>query len=339
MLPKPLIYIYNIVSFFCSMGKSKLIGNKINVPKSISEQSQAVLKKLSIGTRNLISPSEDDEASWGKINNFIESGGNYMNEIFLKKYNPIIKRYKLNGIPVIEVNLETRSDENEVLVYVHGGGFTLCSAESTLHCAILLSYYTGKKVISIEYTLAPKSDWQIVIGEVILVIDALLENYSMTNISFSGHSAGGSIVCGSVLKMLSLGYDKPKAILLLSPWLDLSKDYDTYEILKHQDPILNNEDFLQNSALAYAGCNLKNPFVSPIYSKHENGFPPVLIQGGVKEIFLSNFIRYYQVLDNLNIPVKLDLYEGMWHVFPTLQPELPESIMAYKKMDNFLNNL
>jgi len=41
------------------------------------------------------------------------------------------------------------------------------------------------------------------------------------------------------------------------------------------------------------------------------GFPPPLIQVGTNEIFLSDFVRLYQALDGADIPVRLDVYEGM----------------------------
>jgi acetyl esterase/lipase len=61
-----------------------------------------------------------------------------------------------------------------------------------------------------------------------------------------------------------------------------------------------------------------------------------MIQGGTKEIFLSNFVRQYQAMDQAGIPVKLDLYEGMWHVFQEINYDLPESITAHAKMNSFL---
>jgi acetyl esterase/lipase len=62
-----------------------------------------------------------------------------------------------------------------------------------------------------------------------------------------------------------------------------------------------------------------------------------LIQGGTKEIFLSNFIRHYQALDQAGIEVKLDLYEGMWHVFQALGVmDIPEVVVALGKTAGFL---
>ena len=79
----------------------------------------------------------------------------------------------------------------------------------------------------------------------------------------------------------------------------------------------------------------KNPYVSPVYGNFIKGYPPTLIQGGTREIFLSGFVRLYQALDQANIPVKLDIYEGMPHVHQFLY-KTPESKIALSKMNNFL---
>ena len=73
-----------------------------------------------------------------------------------------------------------------------------------------------------------------------------------------------------------------------------------------------------------------------MYGDYNKGFPPTLIQGGTKEIFLSNFIRHYQALDTAGQTVKLDLYEGMPHVFQAAISASPESKIALKKVKAFL---
>jgi epsilon-lactone hydrolase len=76
--------------------------------------------------------------------------------------------------------------------------------------------------------------------------------------------------------------------------------------------------------------------VSPVYGDFAKGFPPTLIQGGTREIFLSNFVRLYQALDTAAQTVTLDLYEGMPHVFQARLPDSPESITALNKVNAFL---
>ncbi|ETX06111.1 MAG: hypothetical protein ETSY2_19065 [Candidatus Entotheonella gemina] len=81
---------------------------------------------------------------------------------------------------------------------------------------------------------------------------------------------------------------------------------------------------------------MKHPYISPVYGNYAKGYPPTLIQGATKEICLSSFIRLYQALDTAGQTVKLDLYEGLTHVFQA-EHNLPESILARRKVRDFFN--
>jgi acetyl esterase/lipase len=77
-----------------------------------------------------------------------------------------------------------------------------------------------------------------------------------------------------------------------------------YITLKDADPLLtnNSDQFLKNSAEAYANpIDQKNPYVSPVYGNFNKGFPPTLIQSGTKEILLSDSVRLYQGLDQVDV--------------------------------------
>jgi acetyl esterase/lipase len=75
--------------------------------------------------------------------------------------------------------------------------------------------------------------------------------------------------------------------------------------------------------------------VSPLYADLSKGFSPVLITDGTKCIFLSTSVRLYQALETAGQQVKLDIYEGMWHVFQ--QNPMPESEVAIKKSAGFIH--
>ena len=106
------------------------------------------------------------------------------------------------------------------------------------------------------------------------------------------------------------------AVLLFSPWADLSNSGDTAITLPEADPTLSYGGLLANSALAYAGgLALTDPRVSPLYADFASGFPPTLIQDGTRTILLSDSVRSYRALKSAGQDVAIDLYEGMWHVF------------------------
>ena len=98
------------------------------------------------------------------------------------------------------------------------------------------------------------------------------------------------------------------------------------------DPLLVYENNLKHAADAYADPeDQKHPYVSPVYGDHAQGFPPTLIQVGTTEIFLSNAIRHHQTLADAGVPVKIDPYEGMWHVFQAFTGIFPSPIVHERK--------
>ncbi len=128
----------------------------------------------------------------------------------------------------------------------------------------------------------------------------------------------------------------PAAVVLWSPWADLTNAGDTAYTLQEADPTLSYSSMLENSALAYAdGLELADPKVSPLYADLRKGFPPSLITDGTKCIFLSTSVRLYQALEAAGQETKLDIYEGMWHVFQLAS--VPESEVAIRKSATFIN--
>ena len=98
--------------------------------------------------------------------------------------------------------------------------------------------------------------------------------------------------------MRDTGLGLPTPLVLWSPSLDLTGSGDTYFTLRNADPYLSYDTFLKNAPDAYADpADQKNPYVSPVYANFNGGYIPTLIQGGTKEIFLSDFVRLYQALD------------------------------------------
>ena len=106
--------------------------------------------------------------------------------------------------------------------------------------------------------------------------------------------------------------------------------------LSYTDPSLHYEPLLHSSADAYAdGLDLKDPRVSALYGDFSKGFSPAMITEGTKCIFLSTSVRLYQALEAAGQDVKLDVYEGMWHVFQVAP--IPETEVSLKKISKFFN--
>lgn len=306
------------------------------IPSTISEEAQEALRGIKRVEKSV--PDFNDFEGWKDTWTYNERIHVDINNRVLKEYQPSIIDTSIMGVPVIDVRPRNWKDNGKVLIYTHGGGYTLFSARTMLMGAVPFADATGLRIISVDYKNPPFGKHPEIINQVILVVQALLkEGYKLSDIAMYGDSAGGAIASGSVLKMRDMGIGMPAAVVMLSPWSDISDIGDTYYTIRTEDPILDYEGTLRTASYAYSSPeNHKNPYISPVYGDYTKGFPPTLIQGGTKEIFLSNMVRHYQALDQAGIPVKLDLYEGMWHVFQSINYELPESALARAKMNKFL---
>ena len=248
----------------------------------------------------------------------------------LKSLNIAVRETQLGGVNVVESTPPQYRDDHTILLHVHGGGFVLGSAKSSLGGDALMALATGKRIVSIDYTVAPRGNWRIVTDQVVAVYKAVLaQGYGAKSIGMFGDSAGGNIVPASVFKLRDQGLPMPGALVLLSPCVDLNLNGDTETTLRDADPAL---DFALNQAFlaAYAAPeDMTNPYASPIYGDFKKGYPPVLIQAGTKELVLSDAVRLYQALKTAGGVAELDVYEGMAHVFQAYMTGTPEQHAAY----------
>jgi acetyl esterase/lipase len=213
------------------------------------------------------------------------------------------------------------------------------SAASSLGRAVVFANTTGLRVISVDYTLAPLAKYDQMSDEVIAVVRALTKDgQRLQDTIIYGDSSGGGLAAATVLKMRDRGLGMPAAAVLASPWLDVTPSGDTETTLHDADPNQVYEKHTVHAAAAFADLkDQKHPYASPVYGDFSRGFPPTLIQGGLKETLLSGFVRLYQALDVAGVPVKLDLYEGMIHNFQDRIPDAPESVLARKKIRAFVH--
>jgi len=309
-----------------------------NAPETISPEWGAFFAKKGQGRERPV-PAPDDIEGWRAL----QAANNKMKEAEADKkaaaYGVTYREIEIAGIPVVEVTPAKLASTDKIAVYLHGGGYVLNSAKAKIESAMFFAAETGLRVMAVDYTLAPHSRWQATTDEIVEVFKALAEQgFPADDIVLYGDSAGGGLSAGATLKMRDLGMEMPAALVLWSPWADVSETGDTFITLRDAEVFYTYEHFLGPSALAYAEArDHKNPYVSPAYGNFEQGFPPTLIQGGTREVLLSTFIRLYQALDQAGQTAKLDIYEGMPHVFIMVIPESAESQIAIAKVRDWVS--
>lgn len=313
----------------------------VQVPDTVSSEARKYLESLPDPATLPAWPAPDDLAGWKRAWQAGEAASEPNVQATLKRYEPRIAERKLGGVPVLDIKPKGWKDSGKVLVHAHGGAYTMYSARSRLPSSVPAAEATGLRVISVDYTVAPLAKWPQVTDQVLAVFAGLQkEGHKLRDIAIYGESAGGGLAAGSVLKMRDQGLGMPAAIVLWSPWSDVANRGDSALTLKNFEPTYLYDRHLKPAADAYADPkDQRHPHVSPVYGDFTKGWPPTLIQGGTKEIFLSHFVRHYRAIDAAGGVAVLDLYDGMPHVFQ-IRPQLadaPETKAAMKKMSAFLN--
>jgi acetyl esterase/lipase len=164
--------------------------------------------------------------------------------------------------------------------------------------------------------------------------------YKPQNIALIGDSAGGGLALALLLKAKQQQLLMPGALLLMSPWSDLARSGDTQTTLTGVDPVLQYDLNLAQPALTYVNGNkglLHDQFVSPLKAGDAGfeGFPPTLVQVGLRDSLLSLASMLHRKLVNAGVESVFSPWEGMWHVFQA-SLDVPEAQEANREMAKFL---
>ena len=162
----------------------------------------------------------------------------------------------------------------KAILYTHGGAYVSGSPSTHEPLIARLAQSTKIPVMAYEYRLAPEHPYPAALEDALAAFDYLLEKgYAESDIALCGDSAGGGLTLALALKLRDLGRPLPGALVLISPWTDLTESGGTHYTKSGDDPLLSSEG-LRETALLYAGDeDLHNPYISPLYGDF-TGLPP-----------------------------------------------------------------
>lgn len=202
-----------------------------------------------------------------------------------------------------------------VLLHCHGGGYSTGSSLYARTLTSKLAESTSMDVLCFDYRLAPENPYPAALEDAMKAWNYLmLLGYGARDVILTGDSAGGNLALTLTLKLKQEKRLLPRGIILMSPWTDLTSAGKSFQTKAEQDPVLNSA-YIDRMVKAYAGeLDLTDPFISPLFGDM-GGFPPTYIQVGENEILLSDSLRLHRAFVEKNVPVKIDIYPNMWHVF------------------------
>jgi len=203
------------------------------------------------------------------------------------------------------------ADPEAAVFFVHGGGYHLGDARSYLGFASQLASRTGRAVFSVDYALAPEHRFPAAFDD-IMQARAWFLSRGVGSYAGVGDSAGGGLVMA--MAQHAAPDDRLTALVLFSPWTDLSISGASARDPAARDPVFQS-GFLEGLARSYlGGADPRDPRASPLFGDLD-ALPPIQIQVGTEERLLDDSVRLAEQAARPGAIVRLDVFEGLYHVF------------------------
>ena len=235
--------------------------------------------------------------------------------------------FDLSGMPAAWTRLQCPHGARHAILYCHGGGYTSGNLGYSRVLSSKLAHVTGYDVLSFEYRLAPEFPYPAAVEDALRAWDFLmLQGYGAEDVVLAGDSAGGNLALVLCQRLKEARRRLPGALVLMSPWTDMTMSGPSYQERAELDPMLTPE-YIEAVRTAYAGeHDLRSPYLSPLFGDF-SGFPPTLIQVGDHEILYSDAAALAETMERQGIPCRLEVSEGMWHVFQMFPTKKASSAM------------
>jgi epsilon-lactone hydrolase len=248
-------------------------------------------------------------------------------------------RDNANGVDV-EWTRTPDCDNSRVVLYLHGGGYTIGSIEGYRDICARISDGAGTAVLSVGYRLAPEHRFPAAVEDAVTAYRWLKTNGTAADrIVVAGDSAGGGLAISTMIALRDSGSHLPAAAVCISPLTDLAHTGASVHEKAYADPIVTPEGS-HACAVHYLGDegDLIDPLASPLYAALHS-LPPVLIQCGTAEVLLDDSLRLARRIRDAGGIVDLDVWPEMIHTFAFFASRVPESRRALAYLTTFVSNV
>jgi len=227
------------------------------------------------------------------------------------------------------------SAPDDIVIYIHGGAFIFGSVNSHAPMVSYIAQALGRKVLVIDYRLAPEYPFPAGMEDCVAVINTLCEQFPRTRFGLIGDSAGGNITMATGLVLKEQEGPRPQYTIVISPWVDLACKNESYERNRKTDTILARPYLMEAAQLYAAGRDLSIPLLSPVNGNFA-GLTPVLILCGTHEILEDDAVHLYQRLVKDGVDATLKLFKNELHVWPFMNIHTEASRRALDDMVHFV---
>ncbi|MGJ7509951.1 alpha/beta hydrolase [Variovorax sp. GT1P44] len=220
-----------------------------------------------------------------------------------------------------------------VLVFFHGGGFTVGSIATHDTLCRVLSEKSGCAVVSVDYRLAPEHKFPTASNDAWDAFAHLARNAAQwgldgSRIAVGGDSAGGTLA--AVCAILARDAGIPVALQMLI-YPGTAAHQDTPSHLRYAEGPLLGEALITYFFTLYVNAESDRDDwrFAPLNAEDVEGVAPAWIGLAEYDPVVDEGIAYADKLRAAGVPVDLEIYRGVIHEFVKMGRAIPEALQAH----------
>ncbi len=235
---------------------------------------------------------------------------------------------------------------NDIILYFHGGGWVIGDIETYSEMCSQLCLQTSRRVVSVEYGLAPEKKFPQGLEEAYKVMQSVISHTDGIEINaekviLAGDSAGGNICASLNLMALDRGDKCSDMQILLYPvtYHDYTENSPYKSVNEFKDKYFLTASLMKDYTEMYANSeeDFKRPYFSPILHENPINQPDTLIITAELDILRDEGEEYGKKLSQYGCNVQIHRIKDALHGFIVLPLKLSVVSEAYNCIKKFLD--
>jgi acetyl esterase/lipase len=316
--------------------------------RSPSRQSRALSRMLRLGVRPLVNRMRGTPTSIRTLRTAIDAAARLVRVDPRVRVEPLLDPQVEAAGPARPISGEWvfptartagAPAQDGAILYLHGGGYVLCSPQTHRPITARLAIDTGLPVLVPHYRLAPEHPFPAALEDALDAYRWLLaRGFSASRIVIAGDSAGGHLSASLAGEICRTGLPSPAGVVLYSPWVDLTCELSIEWDGRVADPYISPAAARRLGRLVVGTGDFDDPRLALLTCSWSNT-PPFLIQVGGAEVLRPEAERLAEILTEAGAACELQVWPGQMHVFQMLNRFLPESRAAMRETARFISSV